>query len=107
MLFKYALERNVWIATNTEATLYFSEWATAELETEFENGEIRVTLTDGERDDIYNVALTVKVSVPDSWSVVACGGDTYEVIKSEDGTSYVLIDIVPDSGTVTLTQQNS
>lgn len=107
MLFKYALERNIWIATNTEATLYFSEWATAELETEFENGEIRVTLTDGERDDIYNVALTVKVSVPDSWSVVACGGDTYEVIKSEDGTSYVLIDIVPDSGTVTLTQQNS
>ena len=53
------------------------------------------------------MALTVKVSVPDSWSVVACGGDTYEVIKSEDGTSYVLIDIVPDSGTVTLTQGNA
>ena len=107
MLFKYALERNIWIATNTEATLYFSEWATAELETEFENGEIRVTLTDGERDDVYNVALTVKVSVPDSWSVAVCGGDTYEVIKAEDGTSYVLIDIVPDSGTVTLTQGNA
>lgn len=107
MLFKYALERNIWIATNTEATLYFSEWATAELETEFENGEIRVTLTDGERDDVYNVALTVKVSVPDSWSVAVCSGEAYEVIKAEDGTSYVLIDIVPDSGTVTLTQGNA
>ncbi|MBQ3017307.1 MAG: DUF4886 domain-containing protein [Clostridia bacterium] len=107
MLFKYALERNIWIATNTEATLYFSEWATAELETEFENGEIRITLTDGERDDVYNVALTVKVSVPDSWSVAVCGTEAYEVIKAEDGTSYVLIDIVPDSGTVTLTQGNA
>lgn len=107
MLFKYALERNIWIATNTEATLYFSEWATAEIETEFENGEIRVTLTDGERDDVYNVALTVKVSVHDSWSVAVCSGEAYEVIKAEDGTSYVLIDIVPDSGTVTLTQGNS
>lgn len=107
MLFKYALERNIWIATNTEATLYFSEWATANIETEFENGEISVTLTDAERDDVYNVALTVKVSVPDSWTGATSGDATYEVKKAEDGSSYVLIDIVPDSGTVTLTASNA
>ena len=39
--------------------------------------------------------------------VAVCGTEAYEVIKAEDGTSYVLIDIVPDSGTVTLTQGNA
>ena len=105
-LFKYALDNNVWVATNTEAILYFSEWSTASVSTSYENEEINVTLTDNERDDVYNMALTVKVSVPDSWQSAVSGGSTYEVIRSADGTSYVLVDIVPDSGTVTLVQGN-
>ena len=105
-LFAYTNSKNVWVATYTEASLYYSEWSTAEVDVEFENGEIKVTLTDKERNDVYDLALTVKVSVPDTWTSVNVGGDTYNVLKDENGASYVLVDIVPDSGTVTVTEAN-
>ena len=49
---------------------------------------------------------TVEVSVPDNWQSATAGGNTYEVLKGNDGTSYVLVDIVPDSGVVTLSAGN-
>ena len=101
-LFKYALDNNVWVATNTDAILYFSEWSTSSVSAEYTDGKINVTLTDNERDDVYNMALTVKVSVPDNWQSATDGADTYEVLKDSNGVSYVLVDIVPDSGVVTL-----
>ena len=106
MLFKYALDNNVWVATNTDAILYFSEWSTSSVSAEYTDGKINVTLTDNERDDVYNMALTVKVSVPDNWQSATDGADTYEVLKDSNGVSYVLVDIVPDSGAVTLSERN-
>ena len=101
-LFKYALDNNVWVATNTDAILYFSEWSTSSVSAEYTDGKINVTLTDNERDDVYNMALTVKVSVPDNWQSATDGSAAYEVLKDSNGVSYVLVDIVPDSGVVTL-----
>ena len=105
-LFEYAVNNNVWVANNTDAILYFSEWSTSSVYVEYENGEIKVNLTDNERDDVYNMALTVKVSVPDEWTKVTSGDSIYDVIKGSDGVSYVLVDIVPDSGIVTLSEAN-
>ena len=105
-LLKYAVENNLWIATNTEVALYFSEWSTASVITELVNGEIRVTVTDEEDDSIYNMALTVKVNLPDGWESAEVGGKSCEIFRNEDGSAYVLVDIVPDTECAVITQGN-
>ena len=37
-LFKYAIDNNTWVATNTEAVLYFSEWSTSSVSAEYTDG---------------------------------------------------------------------
>ena len=103
MLFKYASDNNLWIATNSEAMLYFSEWSTATVNAELDGDKINVTLTDGEDNSIYTEELTVKVTIPATWSGVTVNGEALEVARNADGTGYVLVNIVPDSGVVTLT----
>ncbi len=102
MLFKYASENNLWIATNSEAMLYFSEWSTASVSAELDGDKINVTLTDGEDDSVYTEELTVKVTVPATWSGITVNGESLEIARNSDGTGYVLVNIVPDSGVVTL-----
>ena len=101
-LFKYAAEKNIWVATYTAAALYYSEWSTASVTSSYEDGSVKVTLTDAERDDVYNEALTIKVSVPATWESAEVGGKTLEVYSNADGSAYVYVNIVPDSGTVTI-----
>ena len=106
-LFDYTKSKNVWVANFTEATKYYSEWSTAEVSAVCENGMIKVTLTDGERDDVYNVALTVKVTVPNKWETCLVNStDSLTVMADENGVAYVYVDIVPDSGVVTLSSGN-
>lgn len=105
-LFAHAVAKNVWIANYTEATFYYTEWASARVSVEYVDGSMKVTLTDSEDNTVYNEALTVKVNVPVSWASAEAGGVTYEVHTDTDGSCYVLVDIVPDSGTVTLTAAN-
>ena len=101
-LFAYAVSENIWIANYTEAFLYYTQWASAKVNVVYENDSIKVTLTDDEDNTVYNEALTVKVTIPANWAAVEVNGDTLEVYADQDGSSYVLVDIVPDSGTVTL-----
>ena len=102
-LFAYALSKNVWVAQFTDAVMYYSEWSTSNVTTEYENGKVMVTLTDGEDNEVYNMALTVKVAVPANWDSAKLGGKTLEVFKNTDGSSYVYANIVPDSGVAEIT----
>jgi hypothetical protein len=79
---------------------YYSEWSTANVTSKYENGRVKVTLTDAERDDIFNMALTVKVNVPAIWSSATANGQTLELHRNSNGSAYVYVNIVPDSGTV-------
>ena len=105
-LFKYAIENNICVMTHTEATLYFSEWSTASVICELVDREIRVTVTDGEDDGIYNVPLTVKVELPESWESVEIAGKECEILRNEDGSAYILVDAVPDAKAVIVTRGN-
>ena len=98
-LFAYTAELGdrVWVATLTEAMLYYFEWSTATVTTEYNDGVLSVSLTDGERDDIYNMPLTVKVSVPGIWNNVTDGENVYEVITAANGTRYILVDVAPET----------
>lgn len=104
-LFAYAVSENIWIANYTEAFLYYTQWASAEVSAVYDNGSIWVTLTDDEDNTMYNEDLTVKVAVPASWAAAEANGETLEVYTDEDGSFYVLVNIVPDSGTVCVSER--
>ena len=104
-MFAYAVSKNIWIANYTEAFLYYTEWASAEVSAVYDNGSIWVTLTDDEDNTMYNEDLTVKVAVPASWAAAEANGETLEVYTDEDGSFYVLVNIVPDSGTVCVSER--
>ena len=100
-LFQYAVGKgdDLWIATQTEATAYYHEWSTASVTAshDAENGLITVSLTDNERDDYYNLALTVKVAVPGNWASATVNGEEIAVRADSDGSCYVYVDIVPET----------
>ncbi len=86
----------LWIATLTDATLYYHEWSTAKVTSDYSDGKITVSLTDEEDDDIYNMALTVKVYVPAIWDGASVGDKELE-IKTDDAGAFVYVDIAPES----------
>lgn len=103
-LFAHAASKNVWISNYTEAALYYTEWASAEVSSDYVDGKIRVTLTDSEDNTVYNEALTVKVYVPATWDGAVMNGETLTVHTDMAG-SYVYANVVPDSGTVEITSK--
>ena len=99
---------DLWLASFREAAKYYFEWSSAELSAiQYGSSRIDVTLTDGETDERFDEALTVKVAVPAEWT--SCAADrgssteTLTVRTAEDGAKFVYVNIVPDSGTVVLT----
>ena len=82
----------------------------AELENkDLENEELEnniITLTDEETDSRFDEALTVKVSVPDSWNSakLTTGGKTttLTIHTDEDGSRFVYANIVPSDSVSTI-----
>ena len=101
-LFGYASEKNIWIATYTAASMYYAEWSTASVSSVYENGAVKVTLTDKENNEVFTEALTVKVSVPATWTSATTGSKTLQIHRNSDGSAYVYVNIVPDTGVVTI-----
>ena len=104
-LFGYtdSLGKDVWVAPYTDALLYFSEWSTASVDAKYNNGKITVSITDKEHDEVYNMPLTVKVTVPDGWSEAKVGNEVITVNK-ENNQSFVYVNVVPDADPVEITQ---
>ena len=99
-LFSYTDTEDVWVANFTEATKYYFEWSTASVDVSYDDGRIIVNLTDKENNEIYDEALTVKVTVPESWTACLVDGVETKVKIAENGESYVYVNVVPDSGSV-------
>ena len=88
----------MWVANYTEATLYFTEWASAEVTASYEDGKIKVDLTDDEDNSLYDEELTVKVYVPATWGSATMNGVALTLHTDASGT-FVYANIVPDIGT--------
>ncbi len=105
---KHAETGDLWAATYSDAVKYFCEWNTSTLDVrKIGDGKLAVSLVDKEDDSVCDMELTVKVSVDDSWtSVVAAQGFNTEVLEvmGDAGAKYVLVNILPDSGIMTLTK---
>ena len=104
-LFEYTNRDDVWVTTLTEATKYYSEWATSTVSTKTVDGVIVLTVTDTENNEIYDEALTVKVTVPESWEFCIVNGEEIEVKIAENGVRFIYVDVVPDSGSVEIAKK--
>lgn len=102
-LFAHTANKNIWVATFTDAMLYYCQWSTATVDVSYSGGTISVTVTDKENDEVFDAPLTVKVTVPGKWESAVCNGETLEILYDDNGNAFVYVNIVPDSGTVEIT----
>ncbi len=101
-LFSYTDREDIWVATFTDALLYYREWSSASLSLALCDGGISVCITDEEDDDIFTMPLTVRVNLPKSWDTACVGEKALTVRRDEDGTKFVYVDIVPGTGDVVI-----
>lgn len=99
----------LWVASFNDCVAYIKERQEATLAFE-DNGEsLTITLTDTLPDNKFDMPLTIIVNVPTSWeNGVACVQNgkttTCNTYKKKDKL-YANINVVPDSGTVTVTKK--
>ena len=109
-LFEYIADKSdsgeLWCATLTEGTLYTKEYNNASLDMTVSGKQIELTLKDRLNDEIYDMPLTVRVDVFKNWDKAVFEYDgkteTVNVRTAEDGSRYILVDMVPDRGTAVI-----
>ena len=99
-------EADLWVGLFDDVVRYGQERDTHKLAVvENSSAGVKFDLTDDMRDDIYNVPLTVKLKLYPDWKgaraeqngrAVAC------TVKEHAGALFVLVQAVPDGGTVTV-----
>ena len=97
----YVNNGSVWNAHYEDAILYLREAQTANVAVSGNESALTLTLTDKMDDNIYNHALTVRVSVYDSWDTVRItqnGSVNYASVKEIDGVRVIDVNIIPDIG---------
>ena len=100
-LFSYACSKgdDLWIATQTDATMYYHQWSTSTVSANYDasSESISVSLTDRERDDLYTMELTVKVTVPGNWASATVNSESLTIRTADDGSSFVYVDVAPET----------
>ena len=94
---------DIWLDSFTNVAKYGQERDTAKLEIQSSADAITYTLTDQMDDTLFTLPLTVKLKVDNSWENIEAlqNGKKLDVKTIElDGSKYVLIDTVPDTGAV-------
>lgn len=96
-LFAYANNygSDAWIASYNDAAKYFIEWGRSTVKTAvYDNRVIAVELESDVADPRLDMALTVKVEIPDSWEGVTLDGAELEILSDDTGR-FVYIDVLP------------
>lgn len=94
---------DIWLDSFTNVAKYGQERDTAKLEIQSSADAITYTLTDQMDDTLFTLPLTVKLKVDNSWENIEAlqNGKKLDVKTIElDGSKYVLIDTIPDTGVV-------
>jgi hypothetical protein len=119
----------LWCGSWHQVTLYGKEYVTSNVEVlESTDSQIKLNLTDGMDDFLFNQALTIMVDIPDSWTSITATQNGKEVplvtnaeykddmtvvtctiinelVDAEAGTynKYLCIDAIPDGGEIVIT----
>ena len=95
-LFAYAdgYGERLWFPTYDEGTIYYTQWSTATVNAVAAESRIRVDLTHAEKGDMFNMAMTVRVELPDGFDGAYVNGEAIEIHEA-DGVRYILVDVTP------------
>ncbi len=100
----------VWIDTLSNISKYMMERNSSTLTSSMAGNVIRVGLIDTLDNEVYDQKLTVKTKIPDEWTnvYVLQNGKRFEAsLYSDSSGKYVLYDVLPDEGTITITNSYS
>jgi len=85
-----------WIADYNEAAKYYIEWSKSNVSAIMrDNSVITVNLDSDVDDERLDMALTVRVDIPESWETVTLDSEELQIITDESGR-YVYVDILPN-----------
>ena len=89
----------------TEAMKYYHEWYAATVTAAaYKEDYITLSVTDGLNNSLYDEPLTVKVYLTEEFGnqakLINGNTETNLSVKTEEGRRFVLVDVVPDSGSV-------
>lgn len=103
--FSYMKKQNdkLWIATFADVTKYIRERKSTMLSTKNEGDEIVVKVASNLDSKTYNVPLTLKTYIPNSWKMVKINGQKSDLkINKDKGGNYVLHSYTLGSGEIRL-----
>ncbi len=102
---------NVWVSTVANVTKYIKERENFSSDiVSVTDSRIELNFTDNLDDNIFNYPLTVDVLVPSTWqNVVVKQGSNSSTVSTfmSGGNNYIRANVVPDGGTVVLTDDNA
>ncbi len=99
---------DLWTGFMDDVALYGQERDTATLTSQIDAGQLQITIQLNSQMDpaTFDYPLTIKVRLPDSWSVVTAAQSGYAIptqIVNYQGANYALVKAIPDYGPIVLT----
>ena len=104
-------ENNLWVATFADVTKYIRERKNIDIKNKMEGDTIVLTFTSDLDPETYDVPLTLKTYIPDSWEKVEIRNaenvlmDGVDVHTDESG-AYILYDITPQNDQLLISSLN-
>ena len=101
--------KNVWVATFRDAYKYVRERMNTKVESKTGNDAITVALSNTMDKKIYNIPVTLRTIVPDTWKTVTIkhGKENKKLtVQKEGNISFVQYRAVPDIAEITLTKND-
>ena len=100
-------EKDIWVATFQDVTKYMRERMHSKIIYTIEDNTIRVELSHDLDSELYDLPLTLKTYVPDSWKSVQVkqgGNSWFPNIETDKFGHFVLYDSYPDAEDILLTE---
>ncbi len=102
-------ENDLWVATFEQATKYMRERMNSSLTIKWSKSKAIIDLTGSLDTSVYNLPLTLKTYLPPKWKAVNFiqGNKKCELsIQNDDNGQYVLYQVLPNGGKVTLLKKS-
>jgi hypothetical protein len=101
-------ENDLWVATFSDAAKYMRERMHATVSTDKKEDRIIVHLQQSLDSTVYDVPLTLKTYLPDSWKNVEvdqAGNKQQAQLKQDNTGKYILYDIMPGNNKIEIVKQ--
>lgn len=93
-------ENNLWVATFADAAKYMRERMHADISTDKKENKIVVHLKNSLDPKVYNVALTLKTYIPETWKKIQVKQGNNELefqSKKDEAGNYILYNVKPNT----------